>query len=231
MGQHDAAFNPVTFAVGYKYSAGTNAELTRAIDECMLTKLRLGDETVTRFFRHHVNEVDEVARQRAAGEFQRVMLSAAESAARTGDRPGAFGDQLSGLTLALRANASSSLGLAIHEAIVGTAEMRDVASALLRQVVARGQEIERLRDDLSRGRDEVLIVPLPRVLNRRTGCQGLLLGVLVPKDESSRRSRLRNGALLRQTQNPASLVQQTTSCVRKCEGPQLAESGSPVERS
>ena len=173
MGQHDAAFNPVTFAVWYEHSAGTNAKLTRAIESAVSVRPRLDDETIARLYREHVGGLDEVAMQRVAGEFRQVMSSVAESAARTGDRAGAFGDRLSGLTRALGANASSELAPLVHEALAETAEMRDVASALQRQVVASGHEIERLRDDLSRARDEVLIDPLTRLLNRRGFDQSL----------------------------------------------------------
>jgi diguanylate cyclase len=167
MGRHDAAFNPLTFAVWYEYAAGNNTKLARAIEECLATEAKLGDETIARLYRDHVSEVDELAVQRASGEFQRVMLGMAESASRTGAKAGAFGEQLNGLTLALRAAEAPALEPVLNQALAGTAEMKDTADALQQQVIASRHEIERLRHDLSRARDEALVDPLTRILNRK----------------------------------------------------------------
>ena len=35
MGQHDAAFNPITFALWYEYLAGINPGLKQAVDHCL----------------------------------------------------------------------------------------------------------------------------------------------------------------------------------------------------
>lgn len=167
MGQHDAAFNPVTFAVWYEHAAGINAELSRAIEQCLLTEPRLGDETIARLYRDHVGAVDELAMQRASAELQRVMSSMAESAAHTDLKAGKFSEQLSELTQTLRTREASQLGSALSQTLAGTAAMKDSATALQRQVVASRQEIERLRNDLSRARDEALVDSLTRVVNRR----------------------------------------------------------------
>ncbi len=167
MGQHDAAFNPLAFAVWYEYAAGINARLTRAIDECRVAEPRIGDATIARLYRDHVNEADEEALQRASGDFQRVMSGAAESAARTGDKAGAFGIQLTELTRALHANEKSALGPVLSGVLEETTEMENAAQALQQQLSVNRDEIERLRDDLSRARDEALIDPLTRLANRK----------------------------------------------------------------
>jgi diguanylate cyclase len=103
----------------------------------------------------------------SSGELQRVMAGMAESAARTGDQAGAFGEQLSGLTQAFSGNEPGGLAPMLSQALAGTAEMRESAAALQHQVAAGRREIDRLRDDLSRARDEALIDPLSRVFNRK----------------------------------------------------------------
>lgn len=45
--------------------------------------------------------------------------------------------------------------------------MKSAAMALQQQVAAGRQEIERLRVDLSRARDEAILYPLTRVMNRK----------------------------------------------------------------
>ncbi len=167
MGRHDAAFNPITFAVWYEHTAGINARLNRAIDECLRTEPRLSDATMARLYREFVSEVDEVSMERASGDLQRLMAGMAETAARTGSQAGTFGDQLSGLTEALHGNKPDTLATLLDQAMAGTAEMRASAAALQQQVENSRREIDRLRDDLSRARDEALIDPLSRVLNRK----------------------------------------------------------------
>jgi len=167
MGRHDAAFNPITFAVWYEHTAGINARLNRAIDGCMRTEPRLGDQTMARLYREFVSEVDEVSMERASGELRRLMEDMAETAARTGSQAGTFGDQLSGLTNALHDKKLDTLEPLLNLAMAGTAEMRASAAALKQQVEISRREIDRLRDDLSRARDEALIDPLSQVLNRK----------------------------------------------------------------
>ena len=167
MGQHDAAFNPLTFAVWFEHAAGANARLSRAIEECLRSEPRLGDDTIARLYRDHVSEVNEAAMQRASRELQQVIAGMAESAARTGERAGTFGQQLSGLTQALRASETAGLGTVLSQTLAETAEMTDSVAALQQRVIASRQEIQRLSEDLSRARDEVLFDALTRILNRK----------------------------------------------------------------
>jgi diguanylate cyclase len=167
MGRHDAAFNPITFAVWYEHTAGINTRLTRALDECLRAEPRLSDQIMARLYREFVSEVDEISMERASGELQRLMAGMAETAAHTGSQAGTFGDQLTGLTEALHGNKPDTLAPLLSQAVVGTAQMRASAAALQQQVEKGRREIDRLRDDLSRARDEALIDPLSRVLNRK----------------------------------------------------------------
>jgi diguanylate cyclase len=167
MARHDAAYNPITFAVWYEHTAGINSRLNRAIDDCLRTEPRLSDQTIARLYRDFVSEVDELSMERASSELQRLMAGMAETAARTGSQAGSFGDQLSGLTEALHGNKADTLAPLINQAVAGTAEMRASAAALQEQVENSRREIDRLRDDLNRARDEALIDPLSRVLNRK----------------------------------------------------------------
>lgn len=166
MGQHDAAFNPVTFTVWYEYAGGGNPRLTEAIDELLRRETRLGDETIARLFSDHLSEVDQVALQRVRSGFQTLMSGMADSAARTGDQAGVFRGQLDGLSRTLGAEASTGMALVLQETLAGTAVMRTAAEALQQQVVSSRAEIERLQVDLSRARDEAMIDSLTRAANR-----------------------------------------------------------------
>lgn len=186
MGQHDAAFNPVSFAVWYEFAAGMNARLAQAIKQSIQTEPRLGDETLVRLYQEYVAQVDQEAIQRISGELQRMMTGIARSASRTGDQAGAFGEQLTELSAALNANDPSAMTPFVLEALAGTAQMKSSAQELAQQVEASRQEIERLQTDLIRARDEAVLDPLTRVLNRKGFDQQLasLLGQPPGSDRS-----------------------------------------------
>lgn len=173
MGQHDAAFNPLTFAVWYEVVAGTNRRLEVALREALTSDPRLGDATMQRLHEEYIQRVDDVELARLSTEFQRVMETVAQSADLTGRRAGLFGRQLDGLSDALQRDdlAGSEAvppGLSpwLSDTITGVADMKSAAGELQRQVATSQQEIDRLRDDLSRAREEALIDPMTGILNR-----------------------------------------------------------------
>lgn len=167
MGQHDAAFNPVSFAVWYEFAAGINVRLAQAIKSAIQTEPRLGNDTLCRLYQEYVAQVDQVAMQHISGELQRMMAGITDSAARTGDRAGVFSEQLDGLSVALKANDASAMTDLVMATLAGTAQMKTSAQELQEQVTSSRQEIERLQMDLVRARDEAVLDPLTRVLNRK----------------------------------------------------------------
>ena len=167
MGQHDAAFNPVSYTVWYEFAAGMNVRLTQSVNEALLTEPRLGDATLGRIYQSFVADVDPAAMHRISGEFQRMMSGMAESALRTGDQAGVFGEQLRGLSSALISNDPSSLAPFVQQTLDGTAQMTTSTQALEQQIVLSRREIEELQVDLNRARDEAVLDPLTRLLNRK----------------------------------------------------------------
>ena len=167
MGQHDAAFNPVSFTVWYEFAAGMNVPLVQALAQAMKAEPRLSTATVFRLYSQHVADAGPEAMQHIAGELQRMMTGMADNASSTGERAGAFGAQLADLTQALASQDAALLTPQVNEALAGTALMRASAQALAQQIMDSRQEIERLQSELVRVRDEVLMDPLTQVLNRR----------------------------------------------------------------
>ena len=167
MGQHDAAFNPVSFTVWYEYVCGINSPLTYSVDRILKESPRLNDNTVIALYQAHVAEGDPSAMHRIAGELERMMGGMFDTAARTGSQAEMFGTQLQDLTVALNANDALAMPQLVSDALAGTTEMQTTANALEQQVKASRLEIERLQGELVRARDEVVLDPLTRVLNRK----------------------------------------------------------------
>jgi diguanylate cyclase len=167
MGQHAAAFNPLTFTLWYEHASGINSTLSDALNELARRSAPIDDACVLRLYNEHVAPADAQSVERIGSEMQRLMSSMADSASQTGDRAGTFGAQLSDLTEALASRDVAQLTPRLSEVLAGTAEMRNSVEALQSKVSASQDEIERLRGELERTRGEVLTDPLTGILNRR----------------------------------------------------------------
>lgn len=167
MAGHDAAFNPVSFALWYEHVAGINTRLSSALQAKLGQTPKLSNEDVLALFKEYIAPVDQQAVERISGEFQRAMQGIVDSAARTGEEAGKFGAHLDGLAQALKSGAVENLTPHVDQALANTADMQQSAQALQRQVVASRMEIEKLHAELGRVREESLLDPLTRVMNRR----------------------------------------------------------------
>jgi diguanylate cyclase len=167
MGQHDAALNPLCFAVFYERAAGINPRLNAAMDRALAAMPRLDDEAIRRLHQDFIADVGPDVAQRIETDMQRVMTDIVASANLTGQAAGAFGEQLDGLSGALAGSDTQALLHNIDATRESTQAMRDSVKALKDQVTASRGEIEALRADLLRTREEAKLCPLTRVLNRR----------------------------------------------------------------
>jgi len=174
MAQHDASFNPLTFALWYEHVAGINPRLSEALNAAIASQQRLSDDNVQQLFREHVAPPEHQVMVRIGEQFHKTMADMAESATRTGNDAGKFDEQLSELALALESADTVSLSPHIVQARENASEMRLSAQALEQQVANSRKEIETLQTELGRVREEALLCPLTRLLNRKGFDQALL---------------------------------------------------------
>jgi diguanylate cyclase len=181
MGQHDAAFNPVTFAVWYEHVAGINPALSEGLKAALDGNRKLDTDTAYRLYRAHVAEPDAAEAERIGGDFQRVMRTIVEASSRTDETARAYSEKLNGLEQALVTDEpQGALGRNLTSTLQGTRDMQESVQSL-RQVVAHGeQEIEQLRNELHRTRIELLTDPLTGVLNRKGFDQALARLLALP---------------------------------------------------
>jgi len=167
MGQHDAAFNPLTYTVWFEYAAGINAQLNTALDALLQTRPRLTTDDLQALYHAHVAEVDPQVMHRMGSELQRVMSSLALAAGSAGNQAGEFGGQLETLVADLQSLNSQLMTPSVKLALEGSARVRHSAQALEAEVKHSQNEIEQLQNELIRVRDEVLRDALTQVLNRK----------------------------------------------------------------
>jgi diguanylate cyclase len=167
MGRYEAAFNPISFTLWYEYVAGINPRLNAAVDALVTDQASIDDGAVLRLYQTYVAPPDDELVSRIGQDMQRVMTSMAQSASQTGLRAGAFGEQLIGLSQALAAQPDDAIAPQVSQMLAGTAEMQAALQALQLRVATSQSEIDSLRGDLLRARDEALLDALTGVLNRK----------------------------------------------------------------
>jgi diguanylate cyclase len=168
MSKHDAALNPITYAVWYEYASGRNAELKREVDAITSSSQKLDEVTTRRLHQTHIAELDEQTIARLNAEFQRLLAEVSESAARTGDDANQFGTRLEELGRELAKDMSVPL---LNERVNGvlrdTRKIQGSITTLTHRLEASQSEIAHLRDELVRVREEALIDGLTGLLNRK----------------------------------------------------------------
>ena len=189
MGQHDAPYSPTTFAVWYEHLAGINLSLSQAMKVCLASNSRIQASHIERLYQDHLADPNAEAAQAAAAQVTRVMSNMAEKAEATGRDAEVYGQQLKGLSQALKsddsADRSASLTPHLNQVASGTHRMQEAAAALA-QAVSDGQaEISRLREALDRSRTEAITDPLTQLLNRK-GFDEALRGMLAQSAPSGK---------------------------------------------
>ncbi|MDP1693090.1 MAG: GGDEF domain-containing protein [Burkholderiaceae bacterium] len=170
VGQHDAACNPIAFAVWYEHVAGTNPRLNVELAKCLQDEPRLGDAAILRLHRDCIAGIDEATAERVRSDFSRVMGDLSQSAAQTGDSASEFGQCLSQLNRSLESAEAADapvLAAQMAQTLASTAQMKSAVDALHQQVQTSQREIDALRRELERTRDEAVQCPLTKILNRK----------------------------------------------------------------
>ena len=167
LGQHDVSCNPISFAVWYEYAGANNNRLSHAIDRLLKTQPRLDDAAMRQLYSDHVLDPDHARVGKISSELQQLISGVAENAHHAGDRAGAFGMQVDGLAQALQTRDIGAVAPLLAGLSASAGAMKDTSHALAEQVAHSRLEIERLRADLERARDEALIDPLTKIFNRK----------------------------------------------------------------
>lgn len=168
MSRQAAALHPVSYAIWYEYVAGINNPLKAAIDE-LTRDGRVLDEAATHgLYRKYIAELDEESAQRVTAGFQKVLADITQSAVQAGDHADQFGTTL--------AQWSESQGVAepasiaekgIDKLLLGTRAMQGAICTLKERLDDSRSEIERLRQEVDRAREDALVDGLTGLVNRK----------------------------------------------------------------
>src|SRR5689334_23305159 len=168
MSKHDAALHPITYAVWYEYASGRNRALNHEVDGYIKSEHKLDEDTTRKLYESYVADLDPQTVARFNAEFQRLLSEVGSSAARTGDDTTQFGQRLEQLEKELKPDMPASV---LHARIEGMlTDIQNVHGsirALTERLDNSQEEVERLKVELTRAREEAVIDGLSGLLNRK----------------------------------------------------------------
>ena len=190
MSRQSAALHPVSYAVWFDYVAQTNPPLRAAIDEHLAREGCLDEFATHALFKRHIADVDPESAQRVVDGLQRVLGNIVETTGSTGSQVGRFSASLAQLAGALeRGDTVRGIGEdaavvrkgapprllvdVVAEVIADTGAMRSHLGALQQRLAEGRREIDRLRDEVRRSREDALRDSLTGLSNRRAFDQAL----------------------------------------------------------
>ena len=199
MSRQAAALHPVSYAVWFDYVAETNPPLRAAIDEHLAREGSLDEFATHALFTRHIADVDPETAQRVVEQMQRVLGGIGESAGAAGahaarysaslaqlagalvrgDTAGGIDDDAAGI--ARNGPAPRKLADVVAEVIADTGTMRSQIGGLQLRLADSRREIDRLRDEVRRAREDSLRDSLTGLSNRRAFDQALAACLAAPQ--------------------------------------------------
>jgi diguanylate cyclase len=175
MSKHDAALHPITYAVWYEYASGRNRALNHEVDGHIKADHKLDEETTRKLYESYVADLDPSTIARFNAEFQRLLSEVGTSAARTGDDTSQFGQRLEQLEKELKPDMPAAL---LHERVenmlVDIQNVHGSIRALTERLDNSQEEVERLKRELIRAREEAVVDGLSGLFNRKAFDERLL---------------------------------------------------------
>lgn len=168
MSKQEAGVHPISYAVWYEYVGGFSAALREEVDNLTKDGRKLDDETTRRLYATYIADLDESTVARLGDNLKRVVHEVSESTTRAGNEAGAYGERLSVLGTRLEKQpAAGDLPELVREALQDTVQMRSAMSGVHERLSSSRQEIDELRAELTRVREEAMVDALTGLLNRR----------------------------------------------------------------
>lgn len=194
MSRQQAALHPVSYAVWFDYVAQTNPPLRAAIDEHLAREGVLDEFATHALFARHVAEVTPEAAQRVVDQMQRVLGGIGDAAGAAGAHAARYGASLAQLAAVLaRGDTARGIDGAAHngppprsvadvvaEVIADTGTMRSQIGGLQQRLADSRREIDRLREEVRRAREDSLRDSLTGLSNRRAFDQAVAASLASP---------------------------------------------------
>ena len=229
MSRQQAGLHPVSYAIWFDYVARTNPPLQAAIDEHLARAGALDEFATWALFKRHVADVDPETAQQVVDHMQRVLGGIGEAAGAAGAHAARYiasltqlagalarGDTARGIDDGIARNGPAPRQLAdvVAEVIADTGTMRSQIGGLQQRLADGRREIERLRDEVRRARDDALRDSLTGLSNRRAFDQALAAALGVPSASTPLGSARDARATIDAARSPAAATPSTAPDAR-----------------
>ena len=168
MSRHAAGLHPLSYAIWYDYLAGNNAALNDEVDQLGANGRKLTDEDISALYKKHLIDSREQLMIQVNAALLQLLQSTRDVIAVAGLETASLGNILessvNNVTEAVTADEISEIASRI--ALTAKAASTTIHNAGAALIEAQ-TEIEVLRNDLQRTREESLIDPLSNISNRR----------------------------------------------------------------
>jgi diguanylate cyclase len=181
MSRQAAGVHPLSYAVWYEHVSGRNASLSQAIGELTAGGRQLDEATTVKLFDQHVADPSEGTAERVADGFKRVLADMSESARHASVESARFDDSLASFSQQV-GDGQALDAQALQAVLAHTREMRDAVGTLQSRLEASRQEVDRLRAEIDRAREEALVDALTGLPNRRAFDQRVAGALAQPAD-------------------------------------------------
>lgn len=168
MSRQDAGLHPISYAVWYDYVSGDDQVLRERIDATLGTDGVLSEAATRALYREHIARFDEESARKFGTGIQRVMGQISASASDAGNHAEKFGATLENFAINVsQAPTSQDAQGALHSVLEGTRQMQGAMVDLKERLEESRAEIDVLRREISRAREEALADGLTGLANRR----------------------------------------------------------------
>ena len=183
MTRQPTAFHPVSYAVWYEYVSARNAGLRVEVDALLKENKPLDEQATTRIFQKHIAEIDDTTAQRVGQGLQKVMSDISRSASQAGNEAAKFGSALESWS-ETRGEDGKGMEAGVDSLLEHTRHMKGAISSLSDQLSDSYREIEQLREDVRKAREEAMCDGLTGLANRKAFDKALANCIAAPLAEN-----------------------------------------------
>lgn len=178
LSQHKVSVNPVNYAVAYEYVSGTNEQLAREVDSLQEKDQKLTNEVFEELFRKYVSEYDPDRVTRLQNEFRSILQGIQSSVTQVDDQASRFDQSLQEYEKRLNPNLDIKAVAEIVDGILNETHLMQGSNQELKgQLEESTVQVDSLRKELDRVKQEAMVDPLTGLVNR-SGFESALARVI-----------------------------------------------------